>query len=1410
MQYYPLRKAQQNVFYHWRIDPFSTSYNLSGRYRFPRTYSFEEIQAALYKVLEIHPQLYMRYCQNENGDVVQYMDRDSIKIKYILLRDDQIENFDIAFVRPFNILEESVVRFVVVHTETHTYLYQDIYHISFDGASFTIFKQNLERALKGEELVGERLSLDELISRENSLLDDDRIESELSYFKNMLAKAPSCLYPQPKQSEIHTHLTRSWFVPNDQVMTFCLENKLQVNSVLTFAVSTLLSRLSREHSVLMGIVNSGRPSHQYFTNVGMFVRTLPFVVDYSEDRTIIDQINVIQQSHSDLWLNKYAHLDDLITEFGVELPFIFIYQKVLDDKCELITNLQRLQIDANKQIVMEVLETKEHFEFRLTYIKELYQEAYVDTFVEACQSILENLVKSPESLVSALPIVSTSQKDDLLSLSYGGKLEYDKSLTFIDSFNDRARKIPSSLAIYALNGEMTYAQLGEYSDFLAGLLLNMGVGEGSFVSILLPRIKEYVAVMMATLKSGAAYIPLDILSPTKRISEVLVDSKSKVLVCTKELLDANTQLVEDVEYVMILDKKGRIGCLRNIRADIDSQLKGVNYRKCPARGVKPINNSKPSSLAYMIYTSGTTGKSKGVMISNYSLMAYLNSWKGESFEIYPTDRVSAYANFCFDASIDEVYGSLYAGASLYIVPDEVRYDIEALASLIQKNKITWAGFPPQFGAELIRHANLSLRVVFLGGEVLKNIPKTDLQIVNGYGPTEFTVTATSYTLRPGESYSNIPIGRPFKNVWSYVLDENLQFVPKGLIGELYLSGAQMTQGYWGDLALTNQKIINNPYSDSPENALMYATGDLVQWNSDGNLEYVGRKDSQVKLRGFRVELGEIENAILSYDLIDSCAVKLVNLNSRDSICAYYCTNTGFQVDMKALRAFLSKCLNLYQLPSYFVFMDALPTKASGKVDYDALPTPGIENTDIIPPKDETQDALRLIVCDLLSLPDVSVEENLTELGLDSLGVLTLIARANKDYGLKIKYSDVFTYNSIAKLSNHILSESPSAKEETYSSTIQNYSYGAISHLLRTRMETSDLSVDTLSGTVLLAGASGYLGAHLLEKLLEKDGITKVYCLVRKNRYSSAKEHLTTVLNYYFGTSLDEYIDKRIIVLEGDLTSESEDSNSRAIKRKELELLCEKIDVDLIINSAANVRHYSADNSIIDDNLSIVQVLIDFAMKRSIKLLHISTNSVGSDLGDKINESMLYEGQIIDNQYIYSKFISERLVLEAVNNGLDAQIMRVGNLTPRYRDGVFQINPQTSVFLMALRYYSSISQAHSGRISMKSFENIVDISPVDLTADAIVRLLHLKKPPLILHPFNSSIFKFGWIINTMNSNSKLLSPGIEFDSYSKAELEWPMIMAVDNKITTDILSSLEWKWPKIDKKYLNKLKKLLSF
>ena len=1376
---YPLTNTQEGIFIECTANMGSTIYNIPYLLKLDKKVDLDKLAEAIDSTVAAHPYLKTRLFMSDEGEVLQKRN-DAFTYKTQIINGMNRE----TLVRPYMLFNEQLFRFEIHRTCDGNYLFLDIHHIVADGTSLGIILNDINRAYSGEKLEVEEYTSYDLALDNRDALASDAYKNAENYYKSVFENAGGSINFYPDKSgaaptaEMY-HRETSEFSVQD-VKAFCKKHGITENVFFISAFGITLGKYNFRKDAVFTTIYHGRNDSRLSDTVGMLVKTLPVYCDFSGSTA--DCLNAVQQQLINSMNNDIYPFSQISHEFNIKADAMVIYQGdnfTFDNIGGEYAQEEPVQLNAAKAPVsISISIERNKFVFEIEYRGDMYNEETIKYLADNLETTADGILREYEPADIRLMFEEETKMED--DPSHAGK-------TFVDLFREAVAKYPDRPAVKDGMGELTYKELDHMSDYVAQKLTENGFGREKVAGILCGRTKEYAVAYIGVMKAGGAYVPLDPEYPQSRIEYMLKDSEAENLL----VIDRYRSLVGFYDQnVISLD-------------DVAAESKDF------ALSVE-LTAPKPENLAYMIYTSGSTGKPKGVMLEQRNLLNLIE-YILMTRKLTPDDIVAEFASFCFDASVIDLFAPLTAGAVLYILPESIRKDAVAVGKFIKEEKITTATFPTQMGelvAELLDDAP-SLKFVTLGGEKFKYYRDRTYQMINGYGPTENTVSSTEFWV--DKQYDNIPIGKSQRNIRSYIVDENMKRLPVGASGELCHAGRQIARGYHNLPEKTASVFVENPFSVCDEDKRLYRTGDMVRMKGDGNIEYIGRIDSQVKIRGYRIELGEIEGALLKHDKVKNAAVIVIEKGGNKYITAYY---TGEIIPEDELKLFLNPLIPDYMMPSFFVHLEKMPVTPGGKIDKKALPVPEVTttaSTAYVEPVTAVQIKLCEIFEKALGIEKVGIEDNFFELGGSSL-TASKVAVMCLSKNISIVYADIFKYPTIRELSaivdNSEAFENPQSENE-----FSSYNYNRIQSVISGNVEENVNQVTKEEiGDIMITGATGFLGIHVLKAYLDNyDG--KVYCLVRKGKYESMEKRMMHMLMYYFDNPCQELFGERIICVDGDITSKEQVEKFADYK------------FNTIINCAACVKHFAAGDVLEKINVHGVENLIEFCKNSGRRLIQISTVSVAGEGSDGVppmsrvfNENDLYIGQNITNEYIRTKFLAERAVLEAVSSGLDGKVIRVGNLMSRNSDGEFQINFITNGFLRSLRGYEAV-----GKFPIGAMHEVTEFSPIDSTALAVLRLVQTDRRFTVFHACNSHHIYMADLIYAMRSHgfdidivsdeefeaavkefaknsddSDVVSGLIAYTAHNENEI---YTLDYSNRFTAQVLYRLDYKWPVTDDRYL---------
>jgi amino acid adenylation domain-containing protein len=630
---------------------------------------------------------------------------------------------------------------------------------------------------------------------------------------------------------------------------------------------------------------------------------------------------------------------------------------------------------------------------RIRYRQSLFSQTTIIRMIAHYGQLLQAALNQPDTPIRRLNWLSETDRHLLLEAFQAAPQNLPTDQTVLTLLDQQIRQQPNRLALVWEGGKLTYHELDVRSRQLAFYLLNLGIRVGQFVPVVLDRSAELVISLLAILRTGAVYVPLDENWPDDRIDFVRTDCDAKLLLSRQKLADRFASSTIPVLYV------------DEWLADPTTTQETV---------LPPVNQQ---DLIYTIYTSGSTGEPKGVLVEHGSLFNFIH-WYAQAYPVIVNGRAPLATGVAFDVSASEIWCNLAWGTTLYVIPEETRLHPRRLLDYYADHQITHAIVPNALVYELVglpQPAGLKLSYLITGGEQLKPVDVSTLpyQLVNHYGPSENTICTTEYVLQPQDLHQLPPIGKPIAGTTVYVLDEFGQLLPIGIPGELYLGGRQVARGYLNRPEQTAERFLPNPFEPGQR---FYRTGDQVRWRSDGNLEFLNRVDHQVKIRGYRIELGEIESVLKQYNGVKQAIVVVENTGIDKRLIGYIVTD--FQLDLMEIKSFLHQKLPEYMVPWLLIELDEMPLTSNGKVDKNRLPKRGqnsVLKDAFTGPRTQEEHLLASLWMSVLKLKKIDVNANFFELGGSSLTAIQTISRLEKQTGKRLPVTALFEHPTVEGL-----------------------------------------------------------------------------------------------------------------------------------------------------------------------------------------------------------------------------------------------------------------------------------------------------------------------------------------------------------------------------------------------------------
>ena len=1377
----PATHAQMRVYAAQTIQG-GTAYNVPFVFRVD-TLNPEKLQKAIQALVDRY-EIFRTHFEEQNGRTVQIVEQK------IVFNVEKLENDDIsAFIRPFDLSKTPLLR--VGYYENTIMI--DIHHIIIDGGSFPIFFRELNELYMGRELKAPIVQYRQIAAqpRDYSYSEDywlnvyadeiPELELNTDYKrKNKLNYNGTALYAS-LDLELHQNIIN-------------VSRKIRITPFIFYmgAFYILLSKFSGNEDIIVGIPVNGRKGTNLDV-IGMFVNTVALRGKPIGTRQISEFLTEGRYKTFDAIINQDYPYGELIKKLNINTPnrnplfdVMFAYQDkaiskvVLADKS---TEVLPIPITTSKyDFTFNIIPQQDNVVIMAEYCTDLYKGNTIQRFIDGYRLILEQMLDS-DKLIKDISVMNEQERQKLLIDFNNTTVDYPRDKCVHTLFEEQVIKTPNKAAVIACDKTLTYDELNKQANRIAHKLIAKNIGRGDIVAIKLTRKSYLISAMLGVLKTAAAYMPLDPTYPQERIEYMLHESNAKYAIGEE---------------------------------NISELLKNENDNN-------PNIYVSHDDVFCALHTSGSTGEPKLSLLLHGGMNNFIIASKRFWNRI---DTVVSTTIVTFDAFQMDTILSVAQGVQLVLSDENEIYsqnDFEKLFLYSKSNM--FFSTPTKIENYIDNSINFSyldrIKSFIIGGEIfneslLNRIMSHSLEssIFNIYGPTETTICVLVDSL--DKTTKEITLGKPISNTKIYIIDKYLKPVPIGVTGELCIAGDGVGAGYLNRPELTAEKFIDNPFGKGK----LYRTGDLAYWRDDGNIVYVGRNDFQVKIRGLRIELGEIENAISAIDgIVQSVVIVRKDNTGRQIICAFY---TGKEFTAKEIREIIGQKLPKYMLPHIFTHLEKMPLTPSGKISRKSLPDVDlsqiITTTEYVEPENELEIRLAALMEKVLEYSPIGRNDDFFELGFDSLKAIMFTSIAHND-GINFNLQNVFDYPTIRLLAEYINDENK--QQISYA----NFDFTEINKILtKNTIENIQTPQAVSVGNILLTGATGFLGSHILSDYLECDsGIA--YCLVRGKNQAESERRLTEILEFYFGKKYNDC--ERIQVICADLQDERFGLTELGYKNLSS---C----VNTVINAAATVKHYGSYSYFHSVNVETVTRLIDFCVSSDAKLIHISTESVSGN--DSVEDfirydnvrskifyaSDLYIGQNLENVYALSKFEAEIAVLKTMNKGLRANIMRMGNLTNRYSDGVFQINYETNAFLKRFKAFLGL-----GMIPDYLLGRYVEFTPIDEAAHAVMTITrHFSNEQTVFHIENYKrllldnliviLKKLGYEVAIMEGAvfTKALLQTIKqkeikyiFEAFIN-DMDTNNRLAfsnlhIDTDFTVQYLKSLGFEWSKIDLEYLKK-------
>ncbi|WP_429841912.1 edeine biosynthesis hybrid PKS-NRPS EdeI [Brevibacillus sp. FIR094] len=1017
---YPATSSQQRIYVLEQMQEGAVAYNIPTVMMLEGELDREAFERAFVTLVQRHESLRTSF-SIVDGVLMQAIQTSvDFTLAYCEVDENEAKRTVEQFIRPFDLSKAPLVRGMLIRIDVNKHLLLfDMHHIISDGVSINILIREFFQLYQGLELPELRIQYKDYSVWQTEQLGNGVLATQEKFWLKELDGELPVLnlptdYPRPSVQSFEGDVL-TFEIPQEmteKILALAKNNGSTLYMTLLGALTIMMSKYAGEEDIIIGSPVAGRHHADLENIVGVFLNTLAMRNFPRSDRTVADFLQEVKKralaalSHADYSFEMLVDRLTLPKDTARNPLFdvMFILQNTGDAKGSMSANGLTLspypfeQRSAQFDLTFDIIEREQRLIVDIEYSNKLFSKETITSMSTHFQKILEQMVEDPEQLIGKMSMLAAEERLLLIEQWNDTSLEYSREKTVVQLFEEVAATQPNALAVTCGDVRVTYAELNKRANQVARLIKQHGVTADTCVGLLTNRSVEMMVGLLAILKAGAAFVPIDPQYPEERISYVLENSMTRLVLTHDSLVEKQWGSI--------------------IRVDVnDSRMETLEDANLPTQAA-------PGDLAYVIYTSGSTGKPKGVMVEHGNLMNFC-SGIGEHIDFASADKMLAVTTISFDIFLLETIVPLTKGMTVVIATEQQQADPQVLKELILQEEITFLQLTPSRLQLMLEeksnlHALDCLKAILLGGEALSASlfqrlrTQTKARLYNLYGPTETTIWSTVQDLTEA---GEVTIGAPLPNTQVYILDEHLQVQPMKITGDLYIAGDGVTRGYFGQPTLTAERYIPNPFKPGQR---MYKTGDLARWLPDGRIEYVGRSDFQCKVRGYRIELGEIESALCQHPDITEAVVSVRDTASNPYLAAYYMATRT--LDSDELRAMLSKSLPDYMIPHFYTHMSMWPLTPNGKLDRKSLPEPDArqdKHTEYQAPATRLEEQVADIWREVLKRETVGMQDNFFHIGGTSLLLVQVHAKLEQLYPGRVRIADLFAHPTLFGLTNFL-------------------------------------------------------------------------------------------------------------------------------------------------------------------------------------------------------------------------------------------------------------------------------------------------------------------------------------------------------------------------------------------------------
>lgn len=1025
---YELSSAQQRIYYACILEGNTTKYNMTNAVIIKGEIDQERLQEAFRALADRHESMRTGFVLADGTPQMKISETVKLDLEYEQsdVAENEIERIVRTFRKPFDLERAPLLRIKLVRVSTDKhYLLYDVHHMVFDGYSFGVVLKDLVRLYHNDTLEPLTVQYKDYAVWHNNRLKSAQLKEQEAYWQKEFAKTiPYTLIPPHKESReksadspgsLWLRLERE---DTEKLKHIALQSKATVFMTLLSIYGILISRYTGQEEVVIGSPVAGRNHRQTQDIIGNFINLLALKIKVRPNSYFKGFLEEVKETCAKAYENQDYPFQNILPNDSI-FNVLFAFHSNL--KSQALTygdwHIEECEYDINTatlDIIMDAEETDEGLLFNLSFDGGRYEHIFMQFMLDNYKVLLKQVIDHPDMKLEKLISLSGSEESRLIKEYGQGEQAVWQEETIISRYEDVSKRNNENTAIRCNDRHMSYKELEQRSRKVAAALQRYGAARHKVIAFMLNRTVNLPVGMIAILRSGAAYLPLDPGMPAEQLGYMLKDSHADMILTESRIISGLPTEIK--QYPLI---------------NIDE---GVNGPEDFTGAYKYTGDS----LAYIIYTSGSTGKPKGVMIEHKSLYNFTISMK-QLLGLIEGQRILALTTVSFDIWGLESICAMALGLECVLADEAQQKDIFLLERLIVENQVEIIQATPSRMAMILEHDNCEamlsqIKMLLIGGEKLENALYKRLRkvyknkIFNMYGPSETTIWSAVKEIVT----EDITVGRPIHNTSFYIMDAGCKLRPLGCAGELYIGGRGLARGYINNKELTEERFVISPY-DSQEK--IYRTGDMARWNVDGDIELIGRNDNQVKLNGHRIELGGIETVLMEYAGIQRAAVLKWEEESGSYLCAYV---TGkADIDLLAVKQFLKTRLPPYMIPKFFLSLAKMPLTANEKVDKKRLPKPGSRKTSATVKKEASGDIEKRILAvweEVLGTEQIGLDDNFFDIGGDSVLLVKLQAKLKKEFGWEISIADFFENSTIIKLAG-LLSTKPGSHQEGFTGRV---------------------------------------------------------------------------------------------------------------------------------------------------------------------------------------------------------------------------------------------------------------------------------------------------------------------------------------------------------------------------------------